>query len=49
MLKTTNNSKNGLATYRAYPNKTKPNCSNSAFLLNLYGKVSEMGSINLGN
>jgi hypothetical protein len=46
MLKTTNNSENVLATY---PNKTKPNCLNPAFLLNLYGKVSEMGGHKIRN
>jgi hypothetical protein len=30
------------------PSKTKLN-SNSAFLLNLYGQVNEMGGINLRN
>jgi hypothetical protein len=48
MLKTTIYSKNSLATYPAYPSKTKLN-SNSAFLLNLYGKMSERGGINLRN
>jgi hypothetical protein len=48
MLKTTIYSKNSLATYPAYPSKTKLN-SNSAFLLNLYGKMSERWGINLRN
>jgi hypothetical protein len=32
-----------------YPSKAKLNSSNSAFLLNLYGEVSERGGINLRN
>jgi hypothetical protein len=43
MLETTNNSKNGLATYPAYLGKTKLNSSNSAFLLNLYGEMMKGG------